>query len=339
MKRQLITTRAFSNMRHGVVGNSEAVPREDDSTPKNLSPYEIRNFINAHPRGNLTKLWRQLGTKTINDSESPRPDYAEFRFLGHCENCEAELFEYDLDGDPGNEAVLKVSDEVSQVCRFLIFGSIDQREDQWRLLGHIDHDLNKYRMAQHIVFLDGGRSWLVVRGQGASGTGVASYFDRVFLVGRGGVRQVLSYMSEGHQGGFSYEPTREFFGQLVSLKVRGGVVSAEIRFTVQYWGEDRATAGEGMLLFAKLQTALFTGQVGTGKQVIDPNRSDLTQRELDDVYNIDSLTDEGFLQYNDAELSAIAKGRDSTRKEWLRRFLDECEGSARQRRLRHLLGH
>jgi hypothetical protein len=339
MKRQLITAKALAKTSGGVVGKSEVVPGEDYSEPKSLSPYEIRDFINSHSRGNLSRLWQKLKVKTINTSQFHQLDSTEFKFLEQCENCEAETFEYDLDGNPGSEAVLKVSDQVSQACRFLIFGSIDGRSDRWRLFGHIDHDLNKYRMAQHMVFLGGGRTWLIVKGQGASGTGVATYFDRVFLVTSGRVVEVLSYMSEGHQGGFSNEPTREFYGHLLSLKLSRGVVSAEIRFTVQYWRENPANAGAGTLLFTKVQRASFSRQVGTDRQVLNGKRSDLTQRELDNVYNIDSLTNEDFLQYNDAELSAIATGRDSTRKEWLRRFLDECEEPTEQRRLRQLLFH
>lgn len=180
--------------------------------PKSLSPYDIRNFIDGETELDLTTLWQMLQIRTINFSRSDEFDPANYPFLGNCSGCQAEAFEYELDGQPGVEVLLKISDGGGRSSRYLVFSSRDGRWDEWKLLGHIDSDDNKYRMSQHKVFMGGGRNWLTISSQGASGTGVSLYLDRVFLVRGGRVLEVLSYVLEGHQGGEPDDTSGSFSG-------------------------------------------------------------------------------------------------------------------------------
>jgi hypothetical protein len=184
----------------------------------------------------LTTLWRMLQIRTINFSRSDGFDPAKYPFLRNCSGCQAEAFEHELDGQPGVEVLLKISDGEGRSSRYLLFSSSDERRwGEWKLLGHIDSEDNKYRMSQHKVFMGGGRNWLTISSQGASGTGVAFYFDRVFLVREGRVHEVLSYATEGHQSGGPDEGSREFFGQLVSCELDGDMVTARSRRWFDTW--------------------------------------------------------------------------------------------------------
>lgn len=306
--------------------------------PQSLSPYDIRNFIDRKTQLDLTTIWSLLQIQTINLSRSDGFDPAKYPFLQNCYDCQAEAFEYELDGRPGVDILVKISDGTGRFSRYLIFGLSDEGWGEWKLLGHIDSENNKYRSSQHKVFIGGGRSWLTISSQGASGTGVATYYDRVFLVNRGGVHEVLSYQLEGHQSSsWPDNESRQFFGQLVSCELEGDFITAEIAMVVQYFGEDYLGGGNGILLWEKSQKAFFTNRLGQSEQVFDRSRSTLSERELEEVYNIDSLSEEGYFEYNVKELSSIATGKDASKREWLRRFLAKGEETAPKRRLRQLL--
>jgi hypothetical protein len=71
--------------------------------------------------------------------------------------------------------------------------------------------------------------------------------------------------------------------------------------------------------------------------VLDAKRSTVSGRELDEVYNTDSLTEEGFFRFNSKELSEIASGDNKSKKEWLRQHLENCQDSTEKQRLTTLL--
>ena len=55
--------------------------------------------------------------------------------------------------------------------------------------------------------------------------------------------------------------------------------------------------------------------------------------EFETIYNFDSMGEDDFLTFNRDELRAIAAGRDSEKKAWLKEFLDTCEDSPFKREL------
>jgi hypothetical protein len=59
-------------------------------------------------------------------------------------------------------------------------------------------------------------------------------------------------------------------------------------------------------LFAKGQKAYYVWNDEKGRFVLDTSRSDLTEKELEAVYNPGGLTHEKFLEYNLSELLEIA---------------------------------
>jgi hypothetical protein len=137
-----------------------------DAETVGLSPFDIEYFINSNPRADLSKLWHRLGLPSAKDDS-----YGMGR-LHSCSNCKAESFEYDLDEEPGDEVVLRISDAVAESYSYLVFKRIANWSQYWKLLGHFDA-WGKYKPAQHTILMSGGRPWLIIQGQGASGSGVA----------------------------------------------------------------------------------------------------------------------------------------------------------------------
>ncbi|HEX5703780.1 MAG TPA: hypothetical protein VFX97_11315 [Pyrinomonadaceae bacterium] len=290
--------------------------------PKSLSPVDIEIFISNHPDADLTKVWQALGIK---DNDAPRA-------VAECSSCKAETFFYDLDNEPRNEALLRVVE--GEAVRFVVFKAIE-RPDKWKVLGHADV-WGKYIEPYHMILLSGGKPWLVIRGQGASGSGVALYIDYIFQISGGRLRQVAGYSAAGIQSGAPDGATREFAARPVSLEVSHGRAIVELDLSVSYSmpAYDTSPVTE---LFSKRQRATLIKKLSSGSPVLDASRSDLSQHEFDSVYNIDSLYGEDFVKYNFAELSQIATGNRRGQREWLLAYLKECESTPEVRKLRRML--
>lgn len=286
-----------------------------------LSPYQMRSFVIAHRNSQLTELWQRLGIRFQYAGErvSKHPD----GFLNKCIGCEAEVFENELDDEPGREVLLRVSDNLQESCRYLVFKRVGNRSsDKWKFLGNIDHDFGRYRMPQHLVLLSGGTSWLAIEVQESSGNYFVSYSSRLFKVNNNGLRELLTFPTEGHQRGVSAEPHREFSSRLVSCDIKSGITTAEIEFSVSY--------SPDKLLWQKRQKAVFRGY--SGKLSLDPRASDLTKEELEAVYK-NPLSNEDLLKYNLDELKRIAEQGPNEDKVWLREFLKQCDNTREKMRL------
>lgn len=304
-------------------GRSFIISDSDPDLPRSLSPYDVALFVSGRPHVNLTKLWQALNVDAT--QFNGMPTNADF-FPTICENCEAETFEYDLDGIPGTEGLLRIGGRVDYSYRYLIF---KYDANKWRIPGYIDA-WGKYRKPQHTIIINHGVTWLDIQQQGANGSGVASYVDGVYLVTPKRVIEAFTYTSDGHEFGLGASANREFTGRVSDCSLNGTTVTAAIQYSVTYVGDDD-------ILFTKAQHAVFSRILGSQPQRLDRTRSDLSLEELEAVYNIDSLSNEAFLKYNHAELGSIASGADVERKQWLSNFLEICNDTIESRRLKHLL--
>lgn len=312
-------------------------PSNEKSRPqlKSLSPYEIESFINSNPKTEIVEIWEKL---KIADKYNGNSHYnSENGFFGGCSGCEAETYNFELDGQPSTEVLLRVEDRMQEACRYLIFKykNSEAEENNWQLLGHIDHDFGRYQMPQHYFLLSGGKSWLMVRVQGASGSGVALYSDRLFTIKNNKVVEVLSYPADGHQEGIGFEPSRSFAGRIIEGKIENNVATVEVEFTVDYSTFDGTD--NDIPLWRKKQRAIFRTDLNLNKTKLDVRHSNLSEREIEAVFNIDSLTDKYLLKYNFEELKKIALGKQSRQKQWLRDFLRICKPSAEKSALQRLI--
>jgi hypothetical protein len=187
-----------------------------------------------------------------------------------------------------------------------------------------------------MFLLSGGKLWLVIRGQGASGSGISLYIDSIFEIRGGRLQRVISYAAEGFQSGAPDGPNREFSARVVSFEVNHGQATAEFDLNVAYSVPDHKMRSS-VLLFRKRQRATLTRRLNGGTSHVDASRSNLSERELDAVYNLDSMGENDFLKYNFAELSRVAAGKNDVRKDWLRGYLKTVQRTATARELEQML--
>jgi hypothetical protein len=291
-------------------------PPEDDSYPadEGLTPWDIEYFIDKHPHANLTPLFERLNVR------GNGVDPIDSSFYWQCTNCKAQSFEYNLDGDADREVVVRIANGMMEAYRYLIF---KRHSGETKFLGHIDA-WGKYRPSTHAVLMSGGRQWLVVESQAASGSGLSAYLHTIYEVSNRGVKPGVSYLSEINQSGFDRFPAKRILAQPVSCEIEAGRMKATVSYTARYFGRDDE---DDKGLFTKQQTAVLTAVVGSDSTNLIAGASNITNHEFETVFNFDSMGDDEFLQYNRAELRAIAAGRDASKKKWLKEYLETCETS------------
>jgi hypothetical protein len=292
-----------------------------------VTPVSIADFIDQNPNADLTTLWKRL--KLEPHDKNPRE-------MDHCSNCKAQLFKYDLDGAPGDEVVLSLADPTVELFRYLVFKSLDSESARtWKFLGYVDA-WGKYSPAQHLVLLSGGRAFLVVRGQTSSGSGVATYHEQIFQVTAQELRKLASYPITGYQSASGMKPpcSRSYSGRVVSCEISGGVARVVVSYSVDFFSDED---GPQNLLFSRQKRAVLIGARNGESVVVDRSRSEITQRELETVYNIDSMGESDFFEYNFEELRTMALYGNDVNKRWLGETLDAASTTALTRQLKKLL--
>ena len=94
-------------------------------------------------------------------------------------------------------------------------------------------------------------------------------------------------------------PCREFGGHVSEVQKTGKGLRFEISLTATYndWNpHDR-------ILWTKHQKAVFI-KTRNKQSVLDVSQSDISRRELESVYNIDTLTDSDMYKFNAKEIRA-----------------------------------
>lgn len=249
-----------------------ATPNNKESKPelKSLSPYDIESYINSNPQTEIVEIWEKL--KIADKYNGILPYDSENHFFTECSGCEAKTYNFELDGKPGSEVLLRVEDRLQEACRYLIFKykKSETKEYGWQLIGYIDHDFGRYEMPQHYFLLSDGKNWLVVRVQGASGSGVALYNDRLFTIKNDKVVEVLDYPADGHQEGVGFEPARSFAGRILESKIENNVATIELEFTVNYSTFDGTD--DDIPLWSKKQKAVFRTDLNSKKTIYDAKK-------------------------------------------------------------------
>lgn len=305
------------------------------------SPFAVAGIINqARTKSTeLRPLWKSLAID-------------EKGFEGCGGYCRARVFSHELDGQRGAEVVVMISG-FFELSRYLVFTPAGK---QWKLLGHVDHDFNKYEMSRHRVEHTGKNSWLVIRTQEGSGTGFALYSETWYQVTSGGIKPVLSYPSDGHTYPGSLGVSREFKVQPIGLNSN----SIALHYTVNYSAsmfDERASRRR----FINTHRLRFKWDEAAAEFVFDANKSAVSPGEIAAIANIASEDEEPaatkvgntsfyseaksfsghgyevFVKNNVAALMKIAKGRNTGAKDWLRHFLEQCDDSPEKRTLSAVL--
>ncbi|HEV2836626.1 MAG TPA: hypothetical protein VGW58_14990, partial [Pyrinomonadaceae bacterium] len=235
---------------------------EEAEYPDSLgtNPFDIIKFIRDHPSGKLQKLWKRLG---IRDARGD----SEVNFNYSCGYCEANTFEYNLDDDAERELVLQIKDYLATGSyRYLVFKDCWSGESKF--LGNIDV-WAKYRPADPVLLMSGGRSWLIVQSTAATGTGLGAWLDTVYQVSNGRVKPVATYLARVNQSGFYPLPSKVFVGSPVSCEIKHRHVILTVSYRVEYgdYSSDKVP------LFTRQQTAVLRGSLKNGSAYLDVGTS------------------------------------------------------------------
>ena len=313
--------------------------------PKSISPFEIARVINLSKR-----QWDKKRIELVVDLQST---WKKLRIpegnFGACSGCEGKIFRQELDGHPGREVIVKLTRSWND-CRYLIFGRAGRSSPRrWKLLGHVDHDFNRYQMASHRVVRALGRSWFVLRGQEGSGSGYYLYGETWFEVSRGGVRPVLNYSVDGHTdpglGGLKWELKSKPSVSKRPNNIRVIRLAFDVFYTAKGFENQDFTRR-----FIVRRHANYVWDRSSREFVFDPGHSSISESEMNAVANIESEPSEEeqgvriggstffsnlkgfvgsgfemFVRLNVGRLMRIARGKNSQTKDWLREFLKECD--------------
>ena len=284
-----------------------------------LSPFGLRAVISENPYGaELQPVWDWFGIKS---ALPPR-----------CYRCTADVFQLELDAEPGVETVLRIGNRKTHY-QYLVFKSSARASDPtgWKLLGYVDDITYRYEPPPHFTVAAGAnKHWLVVQVRGASGESAVVYRNRVFEVTPKGVREVLSYPSSGYHVGTPGAPERSFDTLLLESVTDRREETLRVQFNSHYFRQ-------GVRALSRQQHGLFVRRAGAERFVLDLRRSDLSGEELRAVYDSAALGNDDFLNYNFEELSRLAAEGDDADKEWLRLLLAECGETPRALALARLL--
>jgi hypothetical protein len=106
-----------------------------------------------------------------------------------------------------------------------------------------------------------------------------------------------------------------------------------IEFTASYVLYGGAHLNEKVELWAKTQSAVFVRNSGQERFSLDDRESQLSNKELDAIYDGEGPSNGEILSYNFDYLERIATSTNEKAKEWLRSYLSECRNTPERERL------
>jgi hypothetical protein len=296
-----------------------------------FSPSEIKKFVGANGDVNLNPIWNFYGVKPepFERYNQPYISYA------------AEVLPVALDSDASvDDAFLRVS--LGDSYRFLLFkgqGGGGGENGGWKYFGYVDIDAQRYAPPEPEVVFGKDGAWLSMKALWGRGTGVSLYGKTWYEISGDGkeLKAVLFYPVQGHAHSCeSQSASRSFDSKMIEHGEVQGNYEVRVEFSVSYdvggcGGRDYQD--KTPFLFSKTQKATYVRNAKAGKFVLAKAKSELSIEEIEAVYYIDSLDDEGFLKYNFQELMNLASRGDVKQKEWLRHFLLPLPDSKRKRAL------
>lgn len=287
-----------------------------------LSPYLIEWYIDVNENIDL----KQLG-KLLKMGVSPDVSY---RCAG---NCSAETFDISTnDEGPGGTVALKISFEDGDFYQYLIFRMVKPAasREEWKLIGIIDSRGKRNAPPTHRVESADNQSWLVIRELWSKGSGMLAYGDVWYQVGKGSVKQVLSYPVEGHNATCQKQPGHSYRSVLLRYGLDNGTYTVPLQFLISYEISGCGEANVPRSLFAKGQRAYFVWDAVGERFTLDKARSDITEREIKNVYQAAGPPPEIFIEYNFNELLEMAKLGGAAQKDWLRKTLCDLPDNPRK---------
>jgi hypothetical protein len=313
-----------------------ALAAQDAPVP---GPYEIQRRIAAKSGFDVAALWRNLGISSELETVYSRvgivPD--EPAVFDHCEDCEAEVRTLRWRGCPAGTVALRIRDRRG-FCRFLFFRTVltgkAPGRSPWRFIGHADHDFSREDPPDCRTETLGGRRYVVMTAQGASGTGVSLAYERRYEIASDRVREVLSLPAKGHECADASSLCRRFAARVVEANRGGNRIRVD--FSVEYLGDRFLLDGrtfEEFPLFTLRRRAVYVREGPLRDYVLSPLESEITSEEVRRVHGIGDLACGDFIRLHHGDLERFAAEAGSDEMAWLMRYLSGCEPTPERERL------
>lgn len=298
--------------------------------PEALSPYLIEWYLDIDEDADLNRIWRSLKMEVPGDLPS------------RCDgDCSAETFDIRMaDEEAGGAVALRVSLESAGFYQYLIFKKVrldSGEKEEWKFLGRIDSRGQRDGPPQHRVEHGSGRTWLVVRELWGREAAVTARGEAWHEVSESGIRRVLSYPIEGQDRPCENRLGRSYKAILLRHGLEDGIYTVPLRLLVSYNISDCDRAKEPHPILARGQKASYVWDGDKERFVLDPSRSDVTEKEMSSVYGLEGPGRDQFLEFNFDQLSILAKDGDAKQRGWLREFLTSLPDSPRKAALQERL--
>ncbi|HXG64837.1 MAG TPA: hypothetical protein VNO70_06995 [Blastocatellia bacterium] len=310
----------------------QPAPSTDESAilkPESLSPYVIEWFIDMNEGADLKQIWRLLKIEIPGDMP--------YRCGG---DCTAETFDIPIKGEEqGQTVALKISFAAGDYYQYLFFKRVnsDSTQGRWKFIGNIDAHGQRYGSPEHRIESGNNRTWFVIRELQGRGSGMIAYGEAWHEITERGLKQVLSYPAAGH-----YIPCQNLLGRsyksfLVRQEMMSGAYSIQIQFLVSYNISACGKGSDSPPLFAKGHKVFYVWDDQRQRFILDASQSDISEKELNEIYSMQGLSNEKFMEDNFNELLTIAGDGSAEQRNWLRQFLTGLADSPRKMTLRQAL--
>lgn len=286
------------------------------------SPYDIARFVDTHITFQWESLWTALGIQKEDDV-----------FMQPCgelggpkRDCSEELVTV---LDPFQMILILRHDLAGpEVYLRFLRNSGPDNAGPWEFGGYYSPPV-KYFEPRNRTLRFGTKPFFVVTRQGASGSGLSSEVEDWMDLTLPKFEPVFSLTAQGHYSGLPDRVGLETFAFPVSTEND----SAE-RIQIAYQASFTCN-GETFAIRSDSATYIRRGE----KFVFDASRSKTPEADIDNIYNFgdDLPSNEDYLRYLLPQLKEIAAGPQSETRDWLKRFLEECDNTAEKREIQALL--
>jgi hypothetical protein len=285
------------------------------------SPYDVARFVDTHITFEWNPLWRALGIQHPDPVMNPCGEMG-----GPRRDCEEELVTV---LDPFQVIViLRHSLAMPEVFLRFRRQSGPEGNGAWKFAGCYN-PIARYFDLRHRTLRMGGKPFLVVTRQGATGSDWSSEVDDWMDLTLTKFEPVLSLTRKGHYSGMPDRVGLETSADVVLIE-SGPAERIHVAYHVRFdhAGEELGERWDNVVYVRRGQEFVF-----------DPSLSGSKESDIENLYNIgmDGPSNDDYLRYLLPELKKIAAGPRSEKKDWLERFLKECHNTAEKRQIQAVL--
>lgn len=249
---------------------------QDDIAQAVRSPFDLQRYIDSHRLIDWKPLWTAMG---INGDEVWIPSCGDSSGR-HQRECWSELIEI----LQPRQVILRIHHDPSMFEAYVRF--LPTATDAWRFAGAFAPNV-KYFEPRHKLIRFGDKPFLLLSGQGVSGSGLSSEYQQWFDLTLPDLKAIF---------GFTQQGTENRYGLGISREVHGTVVSIETEPTeairIAWMATLTTETPNGTLQLGPLLSGSSTYSRRGDNFEFDEHRSETPKAEVEGLY--ESIGDDGF---------------------------------------------